>query len=130
MDDITAFIKTCLPSAAPLFLMGHSMGGQEVLVYIHDGPADVKRHIRGYLTESPFIAFDKASKPSPFTVVMGRLVGKLLPHRQMVFKIDPKLLSHDVATQKEFADDPLCHDTGSVFHHQPEYELLTSDRYS
>jgi acylglycerol lipase len=94
--------------------MGHSMGGAEVLCWIRDGPGGIKQHIRGYLLEAPFIAFHPASKPSAFTVTMGRLVGKVLPRRQMLFKLDSKLLSRDVATQKAFDDDKLCHDTGTL----------------
>jgi acylglycerol lipase len=94
--------------------MGHSMGGAEVLCWIAEAPADVKTHVTGYLLESPFIAFHKDTKPSPFTVTMGRLVGKILPHRQMVFKLDPKLLSRDPKVCEEFTADKLCHDTGTL----------------
>jgi acylglycerol lipase len=94
--------------------MGHSMGGAEVLVYIRDGPADVKKHITGYLLESPFIAFDAKSKPSPLTVFSGRLLGKILPRRQMVFKLDPNLLSRDTNVGKTWLADKLCHDTGTL----------------
>jgi len=66
------------------------------------------------LFEAPFIAFHPATKPSPFTVTAGRLVGKILPKRQMVFKLDEKLLSRDPAVQKAFVEDELCHDTGTL----------------
>jgi acylglycerol lipase len=114
LSDISAFIKTCVPCPVPLFLMGHSMGGAEALCWMRDGPGDLKRQIRGYLLEAPFIAFHPASKPSAFTVTVGRIVGKFLPRRQMLFKLDSKLLSRDVATQKAFDDDKLCHDTGTL----------------
>lgn len=94
--------------------MGHSMGGGEVLCYIAQGPADIRKHIRGYLLESPFVDFSPASKPSPITVFFGRLAGKLLPHRQMVNKLDVKLVSRDPAVQKQFDEDELCHDTGTL----------------
>lgn len=32
LDDIDSVVKSQLPSTVPLFLMGHSMGGAEVLV--------------------------------------------------------------------------------------------------
>lgn len=32
LDDITSILKSQLPTSVPLFLMGHSMGGAEVLV--------------------------------------------------------------------------------------------------
>ncbi len=114
LDDITSFMRTVIPSPVPLFLMGHSMGGGEVLVYAATGPAEIRRHIRGYLLESPFIAFHPASKPSPITVFLGRLASKVLPRRQMVNVLDPKFLSRDPEVRREFVEDPLCHDTGTL----------------
>jgi acylglycerol lipase len=114
LSDISSFLKTMLPPAAPLFLMGHSMGGAEVLCWARDGTPEVRRHVRGYLAEAPFIAFHGDSKPSVVTVVAGRLAGRVLPHRQMVFKLDEKLLSRDGAVQRAFVEDALCHDTGTL----------------
>ena len=90
------------------------MGGGEVLCYAAQGPADTRKHIRGFLLESPFIDFSSASKPSQITVFFGRLAGKLLPHRQMVNKLDVKLVSRDAAVQKQMDEDDLCHDTGTL----------------
>jgi acylglycerol lipase len=114
LDDITSFIKTVIPSPIPLFLMGHSMGGGEVLCYAAQGPQEVRKHIRGYLLESPFVDFDPKSKPSPLTVFFGRLAGKLLAKQQLVQKLDAKLISRDPAVCKAFEEDPLCHDTGTL----------------
>ncbi|PSN69956.1 alpha/beta-hydrolase [Corynespora cassiicola Philippines] len=114
LADITSFLKSVIPSPVPLFLMGHSMGGGEVLCYAAQGPADVRKHIRGYLLESPFVDFSPESKPSSLTVFFGRLAGKLLPQRQLVNKLDVKLISRDPAVQKQFEEDELCHDTGTL----------------
>lgn len=114
LDDITAFLRSVIPSPIPLFLMGHSMGGGEVLCYAATGPSDVRKHIRGYLLESPFVDFNAKSKPSFVTVFFGRLAGKLLPHRQMINKLDAKLISRDPAVCKSFEEDELCHDTGTL----------------
>ncbi|KAF2790319.1 alpha/beta-hydrolase [Melanomma pulvis-pyrius CBS 109.77] len=114
LEDITSFIKTVIPSPIPLFLMGHSMGGGEVLCYAALGPADIRKHIRGFLLEAPFVDFSPASKPSPIVVFAGRLVGKLLPNVQKVNKLDVKLVSRDAAVQKQMEEDTLCHDTGTL----------------
>ena len=116
LDDMTSFLKTVIstPSPAPLFLMGHSMGGGQTLCYAAHGPAEVRQHIRGYLLESPFVDFDPKSKPSPFTVFFGRLAGKLAKKRQLVNKLDPTLLARDPAVGKRFEDDTLCHNTGTL----------------
>lgn len=94
--------------------MGHSMGGGEVLLYMSSGPAEIRKHIRGYLLEAPFVDFSPASKPSGITVFLGRMAGKVLPHHQMVNKLDAKLISRDPAVQQQFIDDDLCHDTGTL----------------
>jgi acylglycerol lipase len=114
LDDITSFMRTVIPSPIPLFLMGHSMGGGEVLCYAAQGPQEIRKHIRGYLLESPFVDFNAKSKPSFITVFFGRLAGKLLPHRQLTNKLDPKLISRDPAVCKSFDEDELCHDTGTL----------------
>lgn len=114
LDDITSFLKTVIPSPVPLFMMGHSMGGGETLCYAANGPDEVRRHIRGFLLESPFVDFDPKSKPSTFTVFFGRLAGKLMGKRQLTNKLDPKLISRDPEVCKRFEEDPLCHDTGTL----------------
>jgi acylglycerol lipase len=114
LDDITSFIRAVIPSPVPLFLMGHSMGGGEVLCYAAQGPQEVRKHIRGYLLESPFVDFDPKSKPSPITVFFGRLAGKLLAKHQLVNKLDSTLISRDPEVCKRFDEDPLCHDTGTL----------------
>lgn len=114
LDDITSFMKSVIPSPVPLFMMGHSMGGGETLCYAAHGPEEVRKHIRGYLLESPFVDFDPKSKPSSVTVILGRLAGKLLPHRQLTNKLDPKLISRDPEVCKKFDEDELCHDTGTL----------------
>ncbi|KAF2837974.1 alpha/beta-hydrolase [Patellaria atrata CBS 101060] len=114
LADITSLIRPLTPSPVPLFLMGHSMGGAEVLTWMSQGPADVKKHIRGYLAETPFIAIHPSTRPLKMTVVLGRLAGKVLPRKQMVQVIDAKFVSRDSAVQKAFAEDRLCHDTGTL----------------
>lgn len=94
--------------------MGHSMGGGEVLCYAAQGPHEVRQHIRGYLLESPFVDFDPQSKPSWLTVFFGRLAGKLLPHRQLINKLDVNLISRNPDVCKQFDEDELCHDTGTL----------------
>ncbi|KAK4545586.1 hypothetical protein LTR36_002936 [Oleoguttula mirabilis] len=119
MDDITAFIEHVLSASegsdTPLFLMGHSMGGAQVLLYASRyGPAEVISKIRGFLVEAPFVALHPDSKPWKITVVLGRLAGKLLPHMHMVNKLDPKKLCRDPDVCKALENDPLCHDTGTL----------------
>jgi acylglycerol lipase len=114
LEDITSFIKTVIPSPVPLFLIGHSMGGGEVLHYAARGPAEIRKHIRGYLLIAPFVDFSPESKPTRLKVVLGRLAGKLMPHRQLVNAIDINAVSRDPTVRKLLEADDLCHDTGTL----------------
>lgn len=90
------------------------MGGGETLVYAAQGPASVRAKIRGYVAESPWIGLDAKAQPWGVTVVAGRLAAKVMPHVQLVKKLDVTTISRDPEVQKSFAEDDLCHDTGTL----------------
>lgn len=89
------------------------MGGAEVLYYSVHGPPDVRRHIVGFLAESPWIALDKATQPSKALVVASRIAAKIVPRRQMLQKVKAELVSRDKDVCREFERDELCHDMGT-----------------
>ncbi|KAK4453262.1 Alpha/Beta hydrolase protein [Podospora aff. communis PSN243] len=116
--DIAAFIKSHLPAddSVPVFVLGHSMGGQQVLtlassVEYHD---EVVRRVRGWLLESPLIDVSPETKPSVIKVLAGRLLGRVLPRRQMFIELRPHELSRDPAIQKDLEEDKLMHNTGTL----------------
>ncbi|KAL2111822.1 hypothetical protein VUR80DRAFT_9210 [Thermomyces stellatus] len=115
LSDITAFIEAQLPSPVPVFVMGHSMGGGEALA-LACAPeyAELVGKIRGWVLEAPFLAFPEDEKPSAIKVVMGRLVGRLLPRQRLLHRIPVEYLSRDPAWQKSVDEDTLCHDTGTL----------------
>lgn len=90
------------------------MGGAEVAMYTAKGDKDIHKHIRGYILDAPFIAIHPKSKPSAVTITLGRLAGRLLPHRQLVNKLNPDTICRDVKIQNQYEADPLCHDTGTL----------------
>ncbi|KAL8842419.1 MAG: hypothetical protein Q9170_000547 [Blastenia crenularia] len=114
LDDINSVIKSQLPSTLPLFLMGHSMGGGEILHYAACGPREIKSQISGYICESPLIAIHEDTQPSKLVVFFGRLASKIVPRRQLVQQIEPKFLCRDEELYKDFEADELCHDTGTL----------------
>lgn len=83
LDDITSVLKSLLPFAAetstPLFLMGHSMGGAEILQYAARGPPELRSQIRGYVAVAPYLALHPSSQPSRALVIAGRLASKMMP---------------------------------------------------
>ncbi|KAG6995454.1 glucose-6-phosphate 1-dehydrogenase [Physcia stellaris] len=114
---MTSLIETQLKNnvdAIPMFLMGHSMGGAQVLQWIARGPDELKQQISGYLAESPFIAIHPDSQPARFTVIAGRLAARFLPKRQMIQKLDPNMMSRDQEICQQYDADTLCHDTGTL----------------
>lgn len=117
LADITSVIDAQLKQNSeniPIFLMGHSMGGAQVLQYAARGPIEVRRQLKGYLAESPFIAFHEDAKPARLTIIAGRLAARILPNRQMVNRLDGNAMSRDPKVCEEYAKDTLCHDTGTL----------------
>jgi len=116
--DIAAFIKSHLPASpdVPVFVLGHSMGGQEVLTLVStpDYQDDVVRHVRGWLLESPLIGLSPENAPSFIKVAAGRLLGRLLPSTQMAVELRPAELSRDADVVKSLAEDKLMHNTGTL----------------
>ena len=111
---MASVIQSHLPSEIPIFLMGHSMGGAEVLQFAARGPLEIRSQISGYLAESPWIALHPASQPWRATVLAGRVIARVLPKKQLVQKLDASLLSRDERVCKEWAEDELCHDTSTL----------------
>lgn len=115
LADITSVIESYLPRIeVPIFLMGHSMGGGETLYYAACGPAHTRRRIRGYISESPWIGLHESAQPNKLTVAAGRFVSKFFPRKQRLVELDPKTISRDPAVGEEFAQDKLCHNTGTL----------------
>lgn len=115
ISDVAAFIEDKLPSNVPVFVMGHSMGGGEVLTLAADPSyAKLVKQVRGWLLDAPFIGFPPAETPSSIKIFMGRLVGRLLPNQQLKHEIPAEYLSRDSAVVEDFKKDPLCHNTGTL----------------
>lgn len=115
ISDVAAFIEDKLPSDVPVFVMGHSMGGGEVLTLAADPKYDkLVKQIRGWLLDAPFIGFSPDEEPSSVKIFMGRLVGRLLPKQQLKHEVPAEHFSRDAAVVEEVRNDPLCHNTGTL----------------
>jgi alpha-beta hydrolase superfamily lysophospholipase len=88
----------------PLFLYGHSMGGQLVLLY------GLKRHpeLAGLIATGPWIRL--AFQPPAVKVLAGRLLRRVLPDMTLPTGLASKFLSHDPAVVEAYRADPLVHD--------------------
>ncbi|KAK7425414.1 hypothetical protein QQZ08_008093 [Neonectria magnoliae] len=113
--EVAAFIQDKLPSAEPVFVLGHSMGGGEVLTLAGDQQYEtLVSQVRGWLLEGPFIGFAPEEDPSFLKVAAGRLAGRLLPKFQLRHVIPAENITRDKEVAQGFTNDPLCHDTGTL----------------
>lgn len=122
LSDIAAFITHAHSSSSqqdsvpPLFVMGHSMGGGEVLTLLSTPQYSdsVVGKVRGWLLEGPFLGFDPRDRPSWLKLNAGRLAGKVFPQKQLVNPIPVEWLTRDREAQVSIQEDPLCHNTGTL----------------
>ncbi|MFD1314588.1 alpha/beta hydrolase [Namhaeicola litoreus] len=96
----------------PIFLYGHSMGGNVVLNYALRSP----ELIQGIVLSSPFLRL--AFSPPAWKLQLGKLALKFFPGITMGNELDPKALSHDPKAVEKYLADPLVHDKVS-----PNYSI-------
>ena len=118
LADMAAFIRAKLeeaPRDAPIFVLGHSMGGGQTLTLVSTPEyEDLVGRVRGWMLESPFVGFAPELQPHWLTVASGRLAAHVVPNFKMVRPIPPEHLTRDPEVQRSLADDPLLHDTGTL----------------
>ena len=110
MESVAQLVETAAQKypGVPLFLYGHSMGGNLALNYaIRNG-----KGIRAVVGSSPYLRL--AFVPPAWKVNLARLMGKILPGLQQPTGLDVRMLSRDGAVVKAYEADPLIHDKMSV----------------
>lgn len=117
LDDLDVFLAHIAPDLpeAPLFLMGHSMGGMVLARYAQTRTVTA----RGLVFSSPFLAFsDDIPK---FLVALGPVIARVFPWMP-IGGVDNRGLSRDSAVIEAADKDPLCYHgrvaahTGSEFY--------------
>ncbi|KAJ7189545.1 Alpha/Beta hydrolase protein [Mycena pura] len=95
----------------PLFLMGHSMGGGEVLSFSSRRPEDASK-LAGVISSSPLVHQTKpASKAARWA---GGIAGVLFPYMPIPAAVDYNALSHDPDYNKLCSKDPLAKLQGTL----------------
>jgi len=96
----------------PLFLYGHSLGGNIVLGFI----VNRRPAINGAIVTSPWVRL--TAEPSKIKVALSALLYKILPDITMPSGLNPDHLSHDTKVVETYKSDPLVHDKISprLFH--------------
>jgi alpha-beta hydrolase superfamily lysophospholipase len=86
---------------APLFLLGHSLGGCIALAYA----LDRQERIDALILSAPAAALESAS---PVVRVAARVLSVLTPSLG-VFAVDPAAISRDAGEVKAYIEDPLVY---------------------
>jgi alpha-beta hydrolase superfamily lysophospholipase len=106
LDDIDLLMgeaRTRFPDK-PIFLYGHSLGGNLVLNYgLRRKPV-----LAGVVASSPQLRL--AFAPPAWKTTIGRLMLNLWPSMVMANGLDVQNLSHDSTVVRAYTSDPLVHD--------------------
>ena len=106
LESITKAIKKAkaLYPNNPVFLYGHSMGGNAVINYV------LREHntLTGVIATSPFLRL--AFQPPAWKLFMGRILQKIAPSITMPSELDANGISRVEAEVKKYMNDPLIHD--------------------
>ncbi len=103
-DTLTAFremVREWHP-AAPLFLLGHSMGG---LIAAHH-LVDRQRGLEGAILSGPAVGIEHGAPP--LTALLARIASLLAPSAG-VYGVDAGGISKDPAVVEAYVNDPLVH---------------------
>lgn len=87
----------------PVYLYGHSMGGNVVLNYLLSG----KYQVNGCVVTSPWIRL--AFKPPAWKKSLGKIVRNIFPAFQQPTGLDAAFLTHDNHINTAYKNDPLVH---------------------
>jgi alpha-beta hydrolase superfamily lysophospholipase len=103
LEDVHMIVDHC-SEGAPVFLLGHSLGGLIALLYSLKHPD----HIKGMILSSPLLGLRIA--PPRWKICSGKLLSRVIPSFSMFNEIDPHELSHDEDEVRNYMNDPLVHD--------------------
>jgi acylglycerol lipase len=104
--DAEALLSIAARDGAPLFLMGHSMGGAIAALYAIERLPASGHQLAGLILSSPALA---PGRDVPrWMLTMSQIISRVWPGFPAM-KIDPALLSRDPAIVEANRNDPLVH---------------------
>ncbi len=106
LDDLqTVLNKITSEHDLPVFLYGHSMGGNVVTSFLME-----RKHesVRGGLITSPWLTL--SFNPPKWQLNFGKLILKVFPGLVQSNKLNPDELSRDKDVGVKYKNDPLVHD--------------------
>ena len=121
LNDISDFLADAQKRhpGLPVFLYGHSMGGNQVMNYTLRNP----QGLRGVIVTSPWLQL--FGKPGPLLAALVKLLNVIYPAYTQASGLDQKTISRDPAEVQAYATDPLVHDriTARLFTVMEEHAL-------
>ena len=93
-----------LAPGLPLFLYGHSMGGNLVLNYA----LRKKTNLKGIIATSPYLRL--AFQPPIWKMAVGKAMLNIWPSITLPSGLDPKGISRILEEVEKYTSDPLVHD--------------------
>jgi alpha-beta hydrolase superfamily lysophospholipase len=111
LSDIEEMLKACRRNylELPIFLLGHSMGGNLVLNYVLSKPLS---EIKGFIISSPWI--DLAFQPPQWKIRLATILGRIIPRLSQPNELDTSALSRDREVVAHYENDPLVSNVISV----------------
>ncbi|WP_299253810.1 alpha/beta hydrolase [uncultured Aquimarina sp.] len=102
--DIVRIKANKITSDVPVFLYGHSMGGNLVINYIiRNNPK-----ITGAILTSPFLRL--SFEPPVWKMIMGKIFQKIAPSVTLPSGLDVQAISRVTKEVEKYKNDPLVHD--------------------
>jgi len=92
----------------PLFLWGHSMGGNVVLNYLLRRKPD----IAGAIATAPWLKL--GFEPPKFKIMLAKVMRNIFPAFPEKANLDTNMLSRDKAVVKAYDEDPLVHNQATA----------------
>lgn len=102
VEKVIKKAKSVFPKK-PIFLYGHSMGGNTIVNYVLRRNHDLK----GAVATSPFLKL--AFNPPAVKIFVGKLLQHIAPSLTMGNELDVNAISRDEKEVKSYIQDPLVH---------------------
>jgi len=103
IDDFLADARKRYPGL-PLFLYGHSMGGNQVINYALRHPQGLK----GVIATGPWLRL--AFEPTPVQLTLAKVMNAVVPSFSQPSGLEQAAISRDPEIVRAYAADPLVHE--------------------
>jgi acylglycerol lipase len=106
LESITKTIEKAkeLFKEKPIFLYGHSMGGNAVINY----SIRINHDLKGVIGTSPFLKL--AFQPPKIKLAVGKILQKIAPSITMGNELNANDISREKIEVNKYVNDPLVHD--------------------